>query len=289
MSDYILMSDNMGDLSPAFYQMHGIKIISLTYTMDGETYDASHTLDASTFYQKMRDGSLPTTSQVNPEIARNAFLTELQKGNDILCLNFSSRLSGTYGSCKIAADSLQEEGYHIHVIDTLCACMGQGLLLYYAAKMREAGHTMQEVIDWIEEHKQHVAHLVLADDLYHLMRGGRISKSSAMVGSMLSIKPIIQVNEEGKLIATEKCHGRKKGMKHLVDKMLEQMGSMREQNEIFMIAHADCEADAHKLADMVQEATGISSYDIQPIGPVIGSHTGPGTIALFYLCERRMG
>lgn len=288
MNDFVLMSDNMGDLSKDFYEANDISIVSLTYTMDGVTYDGDHSMSAKEFYQKMREGALPTTSQVNPEMARTAFLKRLKQNVDVLCLNFSSGLSGTYNSCAIAAQQLREEGYHIVVIDTLCACMGQGLLLYYAAKMKAAGSSMQEIIDWVEANKLHVAHLVLADDLFHLCRGGRVSKSSAVVGSMLSIKPLIEVNEEGKLIATGKCHGRKKGMKTMVEAMVKQMGTYQEKNQTCFIAHADCEADAHTLATMVEAATGITSFVIEPIGAVIGSHTGPGTLALFFLAEHRM-
>lgn len=218
----------------------------------------------------------------------NIFLKQLEQYDAVLCLSFSSGLSGTYNSCALAAAQLREEGYKIEVIDTLCASLGQGLLLYKAIELKEKGADFEEVRQWIMDNRLHICHVVLADDLFHLMRGGRISKSTAVVGSMLSIKPLIQMNDEGKLIPTGKSHGRKKGLRALVDLMGSQMGSHRDENDIFMISHADCEEDAKKLAEMVKDAYGIDRCLIHYIGPVIGSHTGPDTIALFFLGDQRM-
>lgn len=288
MRSYVIMSDNMGDLPHSYYREHNIPLLSLSYTMDGVTYDETHPLSDEAFYQKMRGGALPTTSQINPQTARECFLRVLEQGTAVLCLSFSSGLSGTYNSCALAAKQLREEGYDIEVIDSLCASMGQGLLLYKAVQMKENGASFADVKNWLLANRLNICHVVLADDLYHLMRGGRISKSTAVVGSMLSIKPLIQMNDEGKLIPTGKAHGRKKGMRALVSMMGSQMGSRRQENDIFMISHADCKEDAQTLAAMVQEAYGIQNVMINYIGPVIGSHTGPDTIALFYLGDQRM-
>lgn len=286
--DYVIMSDNMGDLPQSYYEEHQIPIMYLSYTMEGETFDETHRQSNEAFYRCMREGALPTTSQITPNEAREHFLKQLRSGKDVLCLSFSSGLSGTYNSCALAAQQLREEGYHIEVIDTLCASLGQGLLLYKAVELKEKGADFDEVRDWVLQNRLNICHVVVADDLYHLMRGGRISRSTSVVGSMLSIKPLIQMNDEGKLIPTGKSHGRKKGLRALVNMMGEQMGSRREENDIFMICHADCEADAEQLAQMVQEAYGIENYLINYIGPVIGSHTGPDTLALFYLGDQRM-
>lgn len=287
-NNYVIMSDNMGDLPQSFYEEHQIPVMYLSYVMKDEVYREGHMQSNEEFYQQMRNGALPTTSQLTPAEAREHFLKQLEQYDAVLCLSFSSGLSGTYNSCALAAAQLREEGYKIEVIDTLCASLGQGLLLYKAIEMKEKGADFEEVRQWIMDNRLHICHVVLADDLFHLMRGGRISKSTAVVGSMLSIKPLIQMNDEGKLIPTGKSHGRKKGLRALVDLMGSQMGSHRDENDIFMISHADCEEDAKKLAEMVKDAYGIDRCLIHYIGPVIGSHTGPDTIALFFLGDQRM-
>lgn len=286
--NYVIMSDNMADLPSSFYEEHHIPIMYLNYTMDGVTYGEKNLQKDEDFYAQMRKGAMPTTSQISPMDAKEHFLQQLKQGNDVLCLSFSSGLSGTYNSCALAAQELREEGYHIEVIDTLCASLGQGLLLYKAVKLKENGASFEEVHEWVMNNRLNICHVVVADDLFHLMRGGRISRSTAVVGSMLSIKPLIQMNDEGKLIPTGKSHGRKKGLHALVELMGEQMGSRKDENDIFMICHADCEKDAKQLASMVEEAYGIHDYLIHFIGPVIGSHTGPDTLALFYLGDQRM-
>ena len=284
-NNYVIMSDNMGDLPQSFYEEHQIPVMYLSYVMKDEVYREGHMQSNEEFYQQMRNGALPTTSQLTPADAREHFLKQLEQYDAVLCLSFSSGLSGTYNSCALAAAQLREEGYKIEVIDT---SLGQGLLLYKAIELKEKGADFEEVRQWIMDNRLHICHVVLADDLFHLMRGGRISKSTAVVGSMLSIKPLIQMNDEGKLIPTGKSHGRKKGLRALVDLMGSQMGSHRDENDIFMISHADCEEDAIKLAEMVKDAYGIDRCLIHYIGPVIGSHTGPDTIALFFLGDQRM-
>lgn len=286
--NYVIISDNMGDLPQSYYIEHQIPVMYLNYAIDGETYGENNMQKEEDFYKCMRKGAMPTTSQITPLYAKEHFLTYLKQGNAVLCLSFSSGLSGTYNSCALAAQELREEGYHIEVIDTLCASLGQGLLLYKAIELKEKGASFKEVYDWVLENRLHICHVVLADDLFHLMRGGRISRSTAVVGSMLSIKPLIQMNDEGKLIPTGKCHGRKKGLHALVDLMDAQIGSKRDENNIFMICHADCEEDAKQLAKLVEERFGIHDYLIHYIGPVIGSHTGPDTLALFFLGDQRM-
>ena len=231
-NNYVIMSDNMGDLPQSFYEEHQIPVMYLSYVMKDEVYREGHMQSNEEFYQQMRNGALPTTSQLTPADAREHFLKQLEQYDAVLCLSFSSGLSGTYNSCALAAAQLREEGYKIEVIDTLCASLGQGLLLYKAIELKEKGADFEEVRQWIMDNRLHICHVVLADDLFHLMRGGRISKSTAVVGSMLSIKPLIQMNDEGKLIPTGKSHGRKKGLRALVDLMGSQMGSHRYENDI---------------------------------------------------------
>lgn len=285
MKPFKIMCDNMGDLPASFYQEHDVRFLSLTYTMEDVTYDETHTLRPGDFYAKMRLGAMPTTSQINPEHAKQAFQEVFAQGYDILCLTISSGLSGTYQSCAMAARQLQEKGASIQVIDTLSGSMGEGLLLYKAVQMKAANYTMDEIAAWLETNKRKVCHLITVDDLHHLCRGGRISKTSAMLGSMISLKPIIQMDEEGKLCASDKCHGRKKALKFLVERMGIQMGNHK--SDIVMIAHADAYTDAKQLADEIQQTYHMETL-INDAGPVIGAHTGPGMVALFFLGEKRM-
>ena len=285
MKPFTIICDNMGDLPTSFYKEHDVRMMSLTYTMEGHTYDETHTLSSSAFYEKMRHGAMPSTSQINPEQAKEAFQAIISQGSDILCLTISSSLSGTYQSCMIAAQSLAQKDVKIRVIDTLSGSMGEGYLIYKAVQMKEANASMDDIGTWLEDHKRNVCHLITVDDLHHLCRGGRISKTSAMLGSMISLKPIIQINPEGILIATDKCHGRKKALNFLIEQLGVQMGSHK--SDIVMIAHADAPVEAQQLADEIEQRYHIPTM-ISSAGPVIGAHTGPGMVALFFLGEARI-
>lgn len=289
MSDFILMTDNTADLPVSFYQENDIPVMSLTYTLEGTTYDQDNSLPMKEFYQKMREGAMPVTSQINPQTAQEMFRKIAEQGKDILCLSFSSGLSGTYNSCVLAAQMLMDEGLpvQITVIDSLCASTGMGLLLYKANQMKKAGASLQETADWIEQHKLNVVHVFTVDDLNHLYRGGRVSKTAAIVGTMISIKPVLHVDNQGKLEVIGKVHGRKKSLKTLVDLMEEKMGSWRDQNDIFMMCQGDVEDDARLVADMVRERFGIQQEVISYTGPVIGCHTGAGVVGLFFMGDQR--
>lgn len=290
MKNFIISTDTTSDLPEDYIIKHNLGILSLTYTMDNVTYDWEHPMDVKEFYQKMRDGSLPTTSQVNPTTAKE-FFTKLARENDadILYIAFSSGLSGTYNSAQIAAQELQEEGfpYKIVVIDSLCASLGEGLLVHKAVCMLEKGVSLEETAKWVDENKLHIIHNFTVDDLNHLYRGGRVSKTAAFLGTLASIKPILHVDNEGHLIPIQKVRGRKKSLTALVDSMEKQMGHYRSQNDIVFISHGDCLNDAQTLADMIKERLGITSFLINYVGSTIGAHSGPGTIALFYLGEYR--
>lgn len=289
MSTYIITSDNTTDLPISYLQEHQVPYMSLTCHLDGKVYNKDNELSAEEFYQRMRAGSMPTTSQVNPEDAKALFEPLLKEGKDVLHLAFSSGLSGSYNSCRIAAEELAE-AYpmrRIQVIDSLCASLGEGLLLHKMLKMQEDGKSMEEVAAWAEENKFHLCHVFTVDDLNHLYRGGRVSKLTAVVGTMLNIKPMLHVNDEGKLIALGKVRGRKKSLCELVDMMEERIGSYRDQNEEIFISHGDCLEDAQFVAKRVEEKYGISTFLIHPVGSTIGAHSGPGTVALFFMGERR--
>ena len=244
-------------------------------------------LTAKEFFAKLREGKMSVTSQVNPEEAKAALEPFLKEGKDVLHLAFSSGLSGTCNSMKIAGEELREEypEAKVIVIDTLCACLGEGLLLYKALQQKAAGKTIEETAAWVEENKLHICHDVTVDDLNHLHRGGRISKATAVVGTMVKIKPIIHMDNEGKLQVIGKERGRKKSLIKIVDMAVEQ--SKGWDNDIIMITHGDCIEDAEYVASLVREKMGIDNILINNIGTVIGSHTGPGVVAVFCMGNKR--
>lgn len=289
MREFKILTDNTADLPESYIQEHDLSLAWLPYLLDGETYTRENTLDYPTFYAKMRAGSMPTTSQVNPQQAREVLEAVLRQGYDILYIAFSSGLSGTYNSVRIAAEELAEEYPEaiIAVVDSLCASLGEGLLVHKAVQMKEAGKSLGEIRDWLEANKLHLCHVFTVDDLNHLYRGGRVSRTAAFLGTLANIKPMLHVDDEGHLIALSKVRGRKKSIASLVDMMEERMGEWRDQNDIVFISHGDCVEDANRLKELVEERTGIHAYLIGYIGPTIGAHSGPGTLALFFMGEKR--
>lgn len=289
MNNYIITTDTTTDLPEDYIKKHDLGIMSLTYTLEGTTYSKDNPLDVRLFYEKMRNGSMPTTSQVNPENAKNIFLPYLKDGYDILHIAFSSGLSGSYNSTRIAAEELSEEfpDRKITIIDSLAASLGEGLLVHKAVMLKEQGADLDTVADWVEQNKLHIVHNFTVDDLFHLHRGGRVSKATAILGTIINVKPILHVDDEGHLIALSKVRGRKKSLQALVDSMEKQMGAYRSQNDIVFISHGDSLADAQYVADLVKQRFGIESFLINYVGPTIGAHSGPGTIALFYMGDYR--
>lgn len=289
MRPYVIMTDNCADLPESYYKEHGISVNYLNYTLNGKTYEPDEFLPEKEYYKLLREGSLPTTSQATPAQVKDHMESLLKEGKDILCLAFSSGLSGTYGSCVAAADELKTEypEQKIIVIDTLCASLGQGLLVHYAVQHKEAGEDIATVAYWVETHKLNLVHLFTVDDLFHLHRGGRVSKTTAVVGSMLNIKPVLHVDNEGHLINIGKARGRKKSLLELVRLMEEQIGSYKESIDTIFISHGDCIEDAEFVRDKVKEKFPIKTCLINYVGSVIGTHSGPGTLALFFLGDVR--
>lgn len=287
MREYVITTDSTVDLSKEFLNEKEITVLSLSYILDGVTYKDMGGLTGKEFFDKLRNGSLPTTSQINPEEAKETFEQIVKEGKDILHIAFSSGLSGTYNSCRIAAEDLMEEypESKVIVIDSLCASMGEGLLLYKAIELKEEGKSLEELADWVEANKLHICHNVTVDDLFHLHRGGRVSKATAVLGSMVKIKPIIHMDNEGKLVVIGKERGRKKSITNLVDRMEKQMGEY--DNSTCMITHGDCEEDALYLKTLLEERFGVKKVIIHGIGSVIGSHTGPGVLAVFFMGDER--
>lgn len=287
MKEFVITTDSTVDLSKEFLEEKDITVLSLSYILDGVTYRDMDGLSGKEFFDKLRNGSLPTTLQVNPEEAHAVFEPIVKSGKDILHIGFSSGLSGTYNSCRIAAEELMEEypDSKLVVIDSLCASMGEGLLLYKAIELKEQGKSLEEIAEWVEENKLHICHNVTVDDLFHLHRGGRVSKATAVLGTVVKIKPIIHMNNEGKLIVIGKERGRKRSIISLVDRMEKQMGDY--DNNVCMITHGDCEEDALYLKSLLEERFGVKKVIIHSIGSVIGSHTGPGVLAVFFMGHER--
>ena len=270
MRDYVITVNSTVDLPLEWLEERNVPVIPLRYTIDGQTYTDMHGLSAKEFFAKLREGKMSTTSQVNPEEAADMLEPYLKEGKDILHLGFSSGLSGTLNSMKVAGEMLSEKypEAKIIVIDTLCACLGEGLLLHHALKRKAEGMTIDQLSEWVEENKLHICHDVTVDDLNHLHRGGRVSKTTAVIGTLVQIKPIIHMDNAGKLQVIGKERGRKRSLNKIVDMAAEQAKGW--DNDIIMITHGDCIEDAEYVARLVREKMGIDNILINNIGTVIG-------------------
>lgn len=284
-----LITDSTADLPVEYLEEHGIGCINLSYILDGVTYGQGKELEPKAFFDMMRAGKMPTTSQVNLEEAKNFFEKEIASCKELLYLAFSSGLSGSYSSATLAAEEVMAEhpDCRIVVVDSLCASMGEGLFVYKAVQLKEQGKSLDEVVEWLEQHKLNFVHVFTVDDLFHLYRGGRVSRTTAVIGTLAGIKPLLHVDDEGHLINIGKIRGRKKSLTALVDYMGEKIANYAGENDMVMISHGDALEDAQKVRDMIRERYGIENFCINSLGPVIGAHTGPGLIALFFMGESR--
>lgn len=290
MKDYIIVTDSSCDLTPALAEEAQIVVIPLHLTMEGKEYKNyldGREIDSSTFYSKLRDGVTASTSAVNPEVFTESFEKILKDGKDVLYLGFSSGLSSTFHASTIAAEDLTSKypDSKIYCVDTLAASLGQGLLVYLAAEKKKDGATIEEVRDFVEQNKLHLCHWFTVDDLNHLKRGGRVSATTALVGTMLNIKPILHVDDEGHLINVGKVRGRKASIESMLTHMKE--SAVNPSDQTVFISHGDCEEDALTLKRMVEKEFSPKRIEINTIGPVIGAHSGPGTLALFFLGDKR--
>lgn len=290
MKEFVIVTDTTTDLPRDYVQKHHLYMMSLPYTLEGTSYTWENPMSVKEFYDKMRAGSLPTTSQANPEEAALLYESILQENDvDILHIAFSSGLSGSFNSCRIAAADVCEKypDHRIVVVDSLAATLGQGLLVYKAVQLKESGKSLDEITAWVEENKYHLVHNFTVDDLFHLHRGGRLSKTAAIVGTMINLKPVLHVDDEGHLVMLSKVRGRKKSLIGLVDCMEKQLGDWKDKNDIIFISHGDCPEDAQFVADLIKERFGYENFMIGYIGATIGAHSGPGTVALFYMGDHR--
>ena len=288
MSDYVIVTDSSADLPASLVQELGVEVLPLSFTIQGKTYHNypdDREMDPKVFYKMLRDGQMATTSAVNVAEYTNMLEPFLQAGKDVLVLAFSSGLSTTYQSSVIAVNELSEQypDRKIYTVDTLCASLGQGLLVWHAVQEQKKGKSIEEVRDWVEENNLHLCHWFTVDDLHFLKRGGRISAATAVVGTMLSIKPVLHVDDEGHLISMGKARGRGASLTALVDHMEQ---TVTDVDTVF-ISHGDCLADAEKVAADVKKRFGTKDVVINNVGPVIGAHSGPGTLALFFLGTKR--
>ena len=287
MANYKIITDSASDLPGDLLQNLNVDKIPLTVLFQGETRSDSVDEGIKAFYDGLRAGGVATTSAVNPDGWASVIEPALQAGQDVLVLAFSSGLSTTYQSAVIAASELLETytDRKIYVVDTLCASLGQGLLVWLACQKRDAGMELEALRDWVEENKLHLCHWFTVDDLMFLKRGGRVSATTALVGTMLQIKPVLHVDDEGHLINVAKARGRKASIDALAKKVAE-LGEGFD-NETMFISHGDCAEDAEYLARVLKEKHGAKHVHINHVGAVIGSHAGPGVLALFFLGKHR--
>ncbi len=288
--DFVILTDSSADLGEELANKLDVRVLPLGFTIQGQTYrnyPDNREMDLHAFYEKLRAEEVATTSAVNVHQYQEVLEPLLQAGKDVLILAFSSGLSTTYNSSAIAVEELREKypQRKLYTVDTLCASLGQGLLVYLAAREREKGRTIEEVRTWAEDHKLNICHQFTVDDLHFLKRGGRISATTAIVGSMLQIKPVLHVDNEGHLINIGKARGRQASLKALVDKM--ERTAVHPGDQTVFISHGDCPEDAGLVARMVRERFGVKEVYINYVGPVIGAHSGPGTLALFYVGTER--
>ena len=284
MSNFKIVTDSGCDFTDEMYRDYDVACAPLSVMYKGVLHGNLTTeAQLKDLYDGIRAGELPTTSAANPDDWANVMRPALEAGQDVLTICFSGSMSTTYQSAVIAAGDLMEEfpDRKVIVVDSLAAALGQGLLVCHACAHRDAGESLEEVAAWVEANKLHICHWVTVDDLFHLKRGGRVSASTALVGTMLNIKPIIVVDDNGKLQTVSKARGRKSAMDTLVKKAAEA------KPDTVFIAHGDCLADAEALAAALRDKHGVENIHIGYIGSAIGAHTGPGVLAVFFLGEKR--
>lgn len=289
MRDFIISTETNSDMSQEFLTSNNILVIPHYYTIEEDMYGDGNELTIRQFYDEMRAGKKAGTAASNPAIILEKFTEVAKQGKDILHISFSSQLSCGCQNIINGGNEVKEDypDMTIEVVDTLSGTLGEGILLQMAVDMKKEGKNITEVAEKLREVVPHLNVLLTVDDLDTLYRGGRLSKTSAFVGGVIGIKPIIAIDAEGKLAATGKARGRKKALGMLLDTMEQNMGSYKEKQIFIGIIHGDCEEDANALKGMIEEKFGFDKFVIEPIGPSIGAHTGPGAIGLIFLGETR--
>lgn len=289
MNNYIIATSSTADLPKSFTNEPDLFFLPYTFTINGHDYedDFGKSIPFSEFYKSVREGAMPSTSMVNVERYEEFFSSVLKQGKDLVYVEFSSALSG---SCEVAISTAKKLNAQyenqVYVVDSLCASMGQGLYVFYALEQKKKGLSAKELSDWLTNNRQNLVHWFTVDDLNHLKRGGRLSSASAFFGTMLKIKPVLHVDECGRLVPCYKVRGRKKALEKMLELMREDI--LQPEGQTVYISHGDALEDAEKLKEMIVEAfPTIKEIVIHFIGPVIGAHSGPGTVALFYWGKNR--
>lgn len=288
MNDYLIFADSGCDVPAELFNEWDVETIDLLFRRDGEDREYRQAdMATADFYRRMREGTVFRTAAANEDSIRTAFVPHLNEGRDILYVCFGSGLSGTVGTAKLTAQKLMKEypGRKIIVIDTLCASGGHGLILWHAVKARENGASIEEAEAVVMEKRPHLCHWFTVDDLVYLKRGGRVGAAAAFFGGVLNIKPVLHVDDDGHLIPVKKVRGRHNSIKAIAQKYAET--ALDPEHGVYFISHGDCREDAEKLQSMIQAEFGNRAMYITDIGPVIGAHSGPGTLALFFLGKQR--
>lgn len=287
MNNFVIYTDSACDLKPDVLKSINVECIQLSFRFDNDDKDyLNNEMDIKTFYDRMRKGETAKTSAINPETFSHRFEELLSEGRDILYIGFSSGLSTTFNSARIAADELKAKypERKIICVDSLCASAGQGLLVYLALQKKNAGATIEETAKFVEDNALSLCHWFTVDDLVYLKRGGRISPTVALVGGILGIKPVLHVDNEGKLVSVSKVRGRKASLNALLDKYGE---LAKDTKGTVYISNADCSEDVEYLKEQFKEQYKTEVEIVTDIGPVIGAHSGPGTMAVFFLGKER--
>lgn len=287
---YKIVTDSAANLTDKQIEDYGVEILSLKYIIDGKEYDSyikGEKTDYSYVYKLLREKAMITTSLASREDCDKVIKPILESGEDVLVLAFSSGLSGTCQNIMLATEDYRElfPERKIIVVDTLCASMGQGMAVHYAAKLKNEGKSIEEVAQWVEDNKKHICHIFTIDDLFFLKRGGRLSGTSAVFGTLLGIKPLLHAAEDGKLYVTGKARGRAATLEHLINSVGER-GIDVENQDIFIV-HGDCEDEAKKIGDEVKKRYKVKNIVYNMLDPVIAAHAGPGTLAIFFLGTER--
>ena len=284
MKDYVIVTDSASDISSALLAEWGVLFNELTFRFSDDNREYSNNeMPVDEFYNKMREGGVAKTAAINSEAWLQCFEGIIKEGKDVLCLAFSSGLSTTYNSARIAAQQLSEtyKDAKIIVIDTLCASAGEGLLVRLAVNKKNEGVSLEENAEYVKENVLKICHWFTVDDLVYLKRGGRISSAAAFFGNMIGIKPVLHVDDEGHLVNVSKVRGRRSAILAMADKYSET--AIDKETGLVYISHADCKEDADELAKILHDRHGVSVEIVTSVGPVIGAHAGPGTLALFFV------
>jgi len=289
MRDFVITADSNCDLLPNYIKEKKIGIIPHYYDLEGVTYGDEINLTPKEFYDKMRGGLMPTTMASNPAVIRETFQKYADQGLDILHISFSSALSGGHSNVVTGAREISEEnpGVKIVVLDSLNVSMGEGMVVMKAVQLKEAGKTLEEIAEWIETNKLNFCVQFTVNDLFHLQRGGRVSRMTAIVGSIINIKPLLIVNKEGALVSSGTARGRKKSLITIVDSMEKQMGKYKEEDNVICVVHGDALEDAEYIVTLIKERLHTDNVIVNTVSPSIGAHSGPGAIGICFMGESR--